>query len=251
MTKRTITLFICLLVLTVLLILNGTVFVVKDVTVTDYYGQELPDKQEIIKFSKLKDNNIFTVSENTAIENIESSMPNINVIEIIRSFPSSIKIVVNKRIPILAVSNGTSGYTILDRECMVITNVNTLEEYDNISIVEGVSCVQSIPGKEFVSDVYSVVRLKQIVEAFEQIGEQGYRDGNFCLVVNKITLVGDEISIKMTEGVELRFNASVDCFNKLLSLVSYFNFHEDKRAGGVLTVGSLNESGGYNILEAE
>ena len=250
MTKRTVALFICLAVIAVLLVLNGTVFVVKDVNVVDYYGQDVLDKQEIAENSRLIGNNIFTVSEKVATENIEKLMPEVKVVEIVRSFPSSVKIVVHKRVSILAVSHGENEYVILDRETRIVSIVDDLEEYDGITTVSGVEVINPTVGKDVECTQNSAVRLSQIVRAFEEIGEQGYRDGNFCLVVENVTIIGDNVSIKMREGVELRFDASVDYFAKLHSLVSYYDAHEEQRTDGVLTIGELIAPGEYQILKS-
>ncbi len=246
MTKRTVTLFICLIILAVLLILNGTVFVVKDITVTDYYGQDIEDKQKIAELSKLSGNNIFTISESVAIENIESAMPDIKVVEIVRSFPSGVKVVVHKRIPILAVKNGEFGYVILDRECSVMSGLNTIEEYgDLITVVDGVNVTNAVLGNQITAEGNSVIRLSQIIESFERIGAEGYQNQNFCLIIENIAFSGDNVSIKMREGVELRFDASLDCLKKLQTLVSCFNDREEYRANGVLTVIMNVETGLY------
>ncbi len=250
MTKRTVALFICIALVALLLVLSGTVFVVKDVTVTDYYGQDVEDKQDIIEYSKLIGNNVFTISEETAIKNIEGMMPEINVVQIVRAFPSGVEIVIHKRVPILAVEVEEDEYAILDRECMVIGLVDNLDEYEGITIVQGFSSVSAQPGKTMTASGSSVARLGQIVQTFEQIGEHGYRDRNFCLVTEAIRLSGEDVSIKMREGAELRFNASVDYFGKLHSLISFYDSHEDKRGSGVYTVGVRNESGEYQILES-
>lgn len=247
MTKRTTILFVCLIILAILLILNGTVFVVKDVAVVDYYGQEESlDKPKIAELSKVSGNNIFTISESVAIKNIESVMPEVKVVEVVRQFPSSIKIVVHKRVPILGIKNGDSGFIVVDRECQVLTGVNSLEESDvDLIEVDGVTISKATLGEKLSLKGNSFVRLTQIIDSFERIGEQGYRDANLCLIVEKISFAGDNVSIKMEEGVELRFDASVDCLKKLQVLVSCYNDKPEYRSSGVLTVNYNMETGVY------
>lgn len=250
MTKRTIALFICLALVAVLLVLNGTVFVVKEVNVVDYFGQDELDKQQIADNSRLVGNNIFTISENVAIDNIEKLMPEVKVVEIVRSFPSGVKIVVHKRLPVLAVEYGEDNFIILDRETRVLDVVDSLDEYDGITLVSSVVAVNPVAGLDLVCEQNAAIRLEQIIRAFEEIGEQGYRGENFCLVVEKITIKGEDVSIKTRAGVELRFNASFDYFAKLHSLVSYYDANESERNDGVLTVGQLLENGEYQILRS-
>lgn len=250
MTKRTIALFICFAVIALLLVLNGTVFVVSDITVVDYYGQDVLDKHEIAENSRLLGNNVFVISEKDAINNVERLMPEVKVVEIVRNFPSGVKIVVHKRVGILAVSCGEDSYAILDRETRVIEVTNTLDEYPLITTVHDVKPINPTAGYDIECEQNASIRLQQIIKAFEEIGEQGYRDGNFCLVVERITISGDDVSIKMRAGVELRFNASLDYFAKLHSLVSFYDANENMRSSGVLTVGELLAGGEYQILHS-
>ena len=252
MKKRTIILFICLIIVCTLLVLNGTLFVVKDVEVVDWVEQGHLDKQQIAELSGVRSKNIFTVSESIASDNIEKLMPEVKVINIERKFPSTIRIVVLKRVPIIAVKY-SGGYAIIDRECSVISNAVSLDSYDNITVLEGVSVTSVTSGK--VLDVNETVlnRLLQIITTFETTGDNGYVGENFCLTVEKITFSGDKVTIKMVEGMELELDASTDCTNKIRALVSFFNNgtingQPIDRTQGVYTTGEKID-GKYVILK--
>lgn len=253
MKKRTIILFVCLIFVCVLLVLNGTLFVVHDVVVGDWVEQESFDEQQIIELSGLKGKNIFTVSEKIVAENIEKAIPQAKVVNVVRSFPSTIKIVVLRRVPIIAVAY-SGKYAVIDREGSVIDVVESLDYSYDITVLEGVKLTSVAKGSKIPLSDTEFARLIQIITTFETTGDNGYVGENFCKTVDKITFKSDEVSLKMVEGMELYFDASVDCTNKIRALVSFFNNGKDTlgnpidRSCGSYTTGDKDASGKYKIL---
>lgn len=254
MKKRVIALFICLFIVCTLLVLNATLFVVNDVVVCDWVEQGDLDKQQIADLSGVKGRNIFTVSEKIAKDNIEKAIPEIKVVNVERSFPSSVKITVLKRVPIIAVKC-SDGYAIIDREANVIKKSSTPDGYDyQLTIFEGVDITNVLAGERLSLDDTQYARLIQIITTFETTGEGGYRDANFCKTVSKIKFVGDYVYINMAEGMTLRLDASIDCTNKVRSLISFFNNGTIDgtpidRTQGTYTTGEKGSNGGYQILK--
>ena len=252
MTKKKVVLFVCLLVFAVLLVLNATVFTVKNIEVLDAKGvQSEEDKVKIADYSGIRGKNIFTVSERIATENIEKMMPKVKVEEIIRRSPWAVEIVVSERIAIIAVKNTNNGYAIIDKDGKVLENVSDLSSFSHITVLNGVDPVNASIGQTVPLTATQLGRIKQIVMTFEQMGDNGYRDKNFCLAVSAIAFDSDAVSILMRRGAELRYNANEDSANKLFALVSFFNSNEEKRDSGVYTVNGKDTSGKYIVVEAQ
>ncbi len=247
MTKKKVVLLVCLLVFIVLLVLNGTVFTVSSITITDFRGEQTElDKQKISEYAGIKGMHILTISESKVTENIEQMMPYVKVEDVVRVSPWGVEIVVSQRVEILAVKNENNGYAIMDRECKVLRNVETIDDIE-ITVFENDTLVSASVGQTVGLDSSYVSRIKQIVATFEQMGNEGYRDKNFCKAVKSIRFDGDSISIKMCEGAEFRYDTE-DGVNKLHVLISYFNTHEENRKTGVYTV--VYESGEYRVTVA-
>lgn len=250
MTKKKLTLFICLLVVALLLVLNGTLFVVRDIEVIDYRGEQTGmDKQLIAEYAGITGKNIFTVSEKIAKENVEKMMPYVKVEDIVRKFPWSVEIVVSMRVDIIAIKNSDNGYAIIDKDGVVMKNTATLDEFEPIAVFNTETPVTAAIGQVIGLDTSTLNRIKQIVTTFEQMGDAGYRYKNFCRVVETITFEDVSVSIKMREGATLVYDSDEDATNKLHALVSYLNSHPEKRDGGVFTVNGKDSSGKYEIYE--
>ena len=254
MKKRTIILFVCLIFVCVLLVLNGTLFVVHDVEVYHWERGAIQD-DHIVELSGVKNKNIFTISESIVTENIEKAMPRYKVVNVERQFPSGIKIVILDRVPIIAVKMTDGIYAVIDREGQVLDKTDSLIRYAyDLTILQGVTCGSVVVGEDLPVSDTEFARILQIVTTFETTGDNGYIGENFCKTVRKITFRGNEVSLKTVEGMELYFDASVDCTNKIRALVSFFNNGKDTsgnpidRSCGSYTTGDKDASGKYKIL---
>lgn len=258
MKKRTIILFVCLLIICIVLVLNGTLFIVREVDVVDW-EQGAIESEEIVELSKVKDRNIFTISEKIVRDNVEKAMPHIKVVSVVREFPSRIKVVVLNRLPLIAV-NYSGGYAIVDREGRVFNTTDDLSIYDyDLTILEGVNLAKVVKGEDLAISSEHFSRLIQIVNTFETSGDNGYVGENFCKTVSKIAFstTNDMVHIYMREGMVLRFDASTDCKLKVRSLVSWFNNGRDSdgnpidRTSGLYTTkdNEKNPDGSYKIYK--
>ena len=257
MKKRTIVLFACLIIVCILLVLNGTLFIVRDVEVFDWENGAIQDEQ-IVELSGVKNKNIFTVSESIVTENIEKAVPRYKVVNVERLFPSGIKIVILQRVPIIAVKMQGGTYAIIDREGHVIEKSDNPDEYTyDLTVMEGVTCGNVVAGANLPVSDTEFARLLQIITTFETTGENGYVGENFCKTVSGITFSGDTVKLKTCEGMIMEFDASVDCSNKIRALVSFFNNGKDPdgqpidRSHGVYTTGEKDDSGKYRIYKLE
>ncbi|MBQ2714062.1 MAG: FtsQ-type POTRA domain-containing protein [Clostridia bacterium] len=251
MTKKKVVLLVCFLVFALLLVLNGTLFVVHNVEVVEYRGEQTDlDKQKIAEYAGISGRNIFTVSENIAIENIQKMMPNVKVEDIVREFPWTVKIVVSERIGIIAIRNVNNGYAIIDKEGVVLKNVATLDEVAPISVFEVSTPVSNSIGQKVGLESGHLARLKQVVATFEQAGESGFRGKNFCRVVENIAFDGISVKVEMKEGAIFVYDSNNDATQKLHALISFWNSNPDKRTSGVYSVSEKDESTGkYQIIE--
>lgn len=255
MKKRTIVLFACLIIVCILLVLNGTLFIVRDVEVLDWEIGAIQD-ENIVELSGVKDKNIFTVSESIVAENIEKAMPRYKVLNVERKFPSAIKIVILERVPIIAVKTTDNAYAVIDREGRVIEKNDNLEKYDyDLTILEGVTLGKVVAGENLSVNETTFARILQIITTFETTGENGYVGENFCKTVSEITFNGDTVKLETCEGMILQLDASVDCTNKIRALVSFFNNGKDAsgnpidRSQGVYTTGEKDDTGKYKIYK--
>lgn len=255
MKRRTIVLFACLIIVCILLVLNGTLFIVRNVELYDWESGEISDER-MVELSGVKDKNIFTVSESIVAENIERSMPQYKVVNVERVFPSGIKIVVLKRLPIIAVKMTGETYAIIDREGNVIEKSTVLqkESYD-LTVLEGVTLGNVIAGESLPVTDTAFARILQIITTFETTGDNGYVGENFCKTISRIKFSGDNVDLETCEGMVMKFDASVDCTNKIRALVSFFNNGKDPnglpidRSSGVYTTGEKDTSGKYKIYK--
>ena len=257
MKKRTIVLFACLIIACILLVLNGTLFIVRDVEVYNWESGEMQDER-IVELLGVKDKNIFTVSERIVRENIEKTLSRYKVVNVERVFPSVIKIVILERVPIIAVKMTGGTYAVIDREGRVIEKSNSFENYTyDLTVLEGVTLGNVVAGEDLpVTDIV-FARLMQIINTFETTGENGYVGENFCKTVSNISFSGDDVSLKTCEGMVMQFDASSDCSNKIRALVSFFNNGQDPsgaqiaRSTGVYTTGEKDDTGKYKIYKIE
>lgn len=247
MTKKKVVLLVCLLVFALLLVLNGTVFVVQEITVTEYMtsGQTDLDKQDIAELAGMKGLHVLTISEDKAIENIETNKPYVKVEDIVRVSPWHVEIVVSTRVELIAVKNKNAGYAIVDKECRVLQNVETLGNRE-ITIFEGVSTVSAKPGQILDIGKEDVDKLVKIIDSFEYMGTNGFCDKNFCKAVANIKfLENNEVKITLAQGAVLYFEAT-DVKDKLFAYMSFMNDNESARESGVYLV-KLLESATSNI----
>lgn len=248
MKKRLVILFICLFLVAVVLILNGTLFVVRSIDAAEYYGEEF-DKEKVISSCGIQTGkNIFTISEDLVIKNIEINNPLLKVLAVARNFPDSIEITVMRRKPLLCIAY-KDKYCIVDRELSVMEITATPPK----EIVTVLGVVASHAGlSERVEFAYAVnsERLVRIIDVFERMNYDGE---NFVSVVDKLILDNDSVSIVMRSdgeksGSVLKFNASTDLTLKVQALVSFYNSYPEYRYGKEIKAEQKSSSGSYIVV---
>jgi len=246
MNRRTIILLIFFIVFAVVLILNGTLFLVDSIEFVDYktgqsYQSELYAAEDLITASKLsRGMNIFTVSEAKATESLTAAFPKLKVVNIERQFPNKIVIYLFERYPMYAVESG-DVYIIVDREGRILETVESLP--DNITLVEGLAIDYETTGIKLKTKDYSADRLIALGQAFELYD---YIDSNFTQIISRIEVMGYSFSLYTKTGVELRLNVASNLNAKIREILSWYNSDdaEQKRYSGTLTVYDDGE-GGY------
>jgi hypothetical protein len=132
MNKRLIILFSLLIVIVLIIVLNSTLFIVKDIS-TSYPECDKFTANDIISASSIvKDKNIFMISKEKSINIIEKSIPYVEVINIEKKFPNKIIIHTDLRIPIMVIKiDGTDRYLLIDKDLKVlnIINANAINDY--------------------------------------------------------------------------------------------------------------------------
>lgn len=135
MNKRIVTFFICLVLVTLVGVLAGTLFKVKTIEVTFESDSEQITAGQVIEASNITiGKNIFTVSESKVVGNIQNKIPNLKIINIERKFPNTIIIHTAVRIPVLAIGiAGNNKVVLLDRTMYVIDVIerDELLAYEN------------------------------------------------------------------------------------------------------------------------
>lgn len=181
MTKRAviITTSVIVAIITVLTILFGVVFRVRNIDVE--YNDNFVYKTEInniIKDSKLKKNDsIFEVNRNKIKTSIEKYYPYARVECVTVSSMSSVKITLSNREPMYYLVE-EAIYYILDEDCKVLAVTNDVAQAQNYILLNNVFDVSesTTPG-QFLNNNYTKVCLNLYKSLYSYIGEDADNDG--------------------------------------------------------------------------
>lgn len=247
MNKRIITLFACLAVAITVVVLMTAVFVVRDIAVVAT-GNIAELEAKVVEDSRITLNsNIFTVSEDKATANIELGSPNIKVESITRVFPSSIRIRVSERVPIVAVPiDGTGAFAILDEDLKILA-VNKSRPSD-LTIVTGyrLQGVNESHVGQFINTSDDVTyRLKRMSDVIRAMRSDGFIADRFVAFVRYIDISrSDYVILKTVYGANIAFRINLivngmkqdaSDANQFKSLYSYFcNNMLDKTASNFI-----------------
>lgn len=136
MNKRLLIVFICLAVLVLILVCGAIVFTVKDIDVLVAGDNVNIDKAEIVASSGIKKGvSIFTLDEQEIINNIEKAVPYAKVTDIERAFPNKVRISIEYRQAVVAVSvKNSDNFLILDANMKILEVTKNLNAYNVIKI---------------------------------------------------------------------------------------------------------------------
>lgn len=234
MNKRLIILFACLAVVVVIVILATVVFSVRniEVLIPDQWEEQF-DKAKIVSSSKIKLNtSIFAVSEKKAIANIEKSVPYAKVVTIERVFPSTIRINIVRRDPILAVVLGESSqYALLDRELKVLEIVDGSSlASDNITVINGYKYTgetADLTGN-ILAPIDEMKYVKELIAACESMD---IINGKLPIFADSFDVSRDGyIIIRTVKGINISImtNSNLSIANQFRSMYTYFLTTENK-----------------------
>lgn len=212
MNKRMVTLCVGFALIAIVLILNGTVFSVDQISVEFDQPQTEEEQirlsEEVVKASGLeKGKNVFIVSESTMVRNIQSAVPSVRVLGIERVFPNKIVIYASKRIAVLAIpfkqgQQNTNSYAIVDCDMVVLAIKDKLLE--GIASVSGFELVGNLniqPGN--VLDVAfgeEIFYLQNISMSFRYAG---LSSDEIVAFVSDVSFSDNILHIKARSGVDI------------------------------------------------
>ena len=245
MNKKSIVLFVFLIVFCIVLILNGTLFLINDISFIDYdtekeYAFEEYDEEELLTALGIRYKmNIFTLSEKKATENFDNNISLLKLINIERIFPNKVKVTVLKRYPLYEINYNDNYYT-LDREGVVI---NVSKEKTGATSVSGLEIKSITKGQFMTTENYAASRLTALGQACELYG---YKDAYFTQIFERIDVNGYTFSLQTRTGVVIRFNVATNLKQKIREALSWYNstVAETKRYSGTLTIYDDGQ-GGY------
>lgn len=108
-------------------------------------GAGMYSEEEIISASGISEgDNLFFISESSAVVNIRGSMNYIDEIKITRKMPDKVIIEISESYPIASIRSGAS-YWIIDKNCKLLESVKASEAEGTISI-KGVEMIQPVEG---------------------------------------------------------------------------------------------------------
>ncbi|MEG1963238.1 MAG: FtsQ-type POTRA domain-containing protein [Clostridia bacterium] len=241
MNKRLVILFAFLALITLIVVLNFTVFAVKEIDVQNSYeGDWQFDKQKIVKDTLIKTTtNILSVSENKTIKNIEASNPEVKVLNIEKHFPNRITIFITKRVPVVAVKiKDSNQYAIIDSDFYIIKCTETPQ---NVAIFNGEELalneisINNLPGTTLSGSGNGQLQtLRILLDACAQINDLSRE--RFAFFFNSISFEGEHyILLKTNSGITFSLIKQNDILMQIQGCYSIFNSAElsdiQKRTG--------------------
>jgi len=236
----------------VFVLLNMTVFTIKDVTVLNKVESQLIDKNAIVNDSGIeRGDNIFLLSESKISQTIERNNPYIKVTSIERSFPNKVIIHVSMRTPLMAVKiQNSSLYALIDGSLKIleiVDNQNNL--YLGSTKINGIEITDPIVGGSLYLSNDLNSRLSEIgyVATEEQLDTSAFL--NFFESMSFTGTEGSIILIKLRSGVTICINGSQETERKLrVALEKYRDLGEQsyKRLSGYIY---FDESQGWTWVE--
>ncbi|MBQ7652902.1 MAG: FtsQ-type POTRA domain-containing protein [Clostridia bacterium] len=241
-------------VIVVFVILNMTVFTVKDVTVLNKVESQSIDKDAIITDSGIDTgDNIFLLSESKISSAIERNNPYVEVLSVERSFPNKVVIHVSMRTPLMSVHIQNSNlYALIDASLKILEIVDDHAAlYEASTKVNGIEITDPIVGGVLYQSNDVNGRLADIAYVAEKERLEGSAFLNFFESVAFSGENGSVIYIKIRSGVTICLNGVNDTQTKLrYALEEYRALGEQsfKRSSGFIY---FNESKGWDWSESD
>lgn len=244
--KKTLVLFLILCFLTVLIVVGSVLFSVNTIMGYCYNDTDPALTRRVVdaSSSKLKTGtNIFLINEKEIINQIESEIANVKVVNIERKFPSSVYINFYRIKEYFAVKYD-GVYLYISNDCKILRKTEVQETEKRINLLISSAPSSTEPGSVLFStqsDEYSVTI--QLMEALSRM--ESYQ--NMLEIIDKIDLRfidKNELFIKTTAGacVEVQYPGA-NMLDKIHYAMSYLNNADfsGKSEGTIIVSGTGNK----------
>lgn len=235
MNKRVIALFACIAVLVALVVLGTAVFVIRDITVLSPISLAETNAKIANDSLIVRNMSIFALSEPKASKNIELNNPYVKVVDIERVFPSSVRIRVEQRTPIIALPIVESDNCVLLDSQMKILAVKPRSEVSGVSMISGynlASITAENEGQFLLESDSGIKQLNRLSELIDSMYSYGFIGNRFASFVSSVDMDREDfIVLNTVYGARLavRINTNLTFSDQFSGLYSYFCNHlQDK-----------------------
>ena len=230
MNKRLMIVFICLAVLVLIVVCGAIVFTVKHIDVLVAGDNQNIDKAQIVTSSGIKNGiSIFTLDEQVITKNIEKNVPYAKVVDVERAFPNKIRISVQYRQPLLAITlKNTNKMLIVDDEFKVLEVVDNLSNHRVLKpngIELEVPNLDNICGNFINLDTDKINTLKNIIIGFNEVNLNGNKLLDF---VANLHFQDDQkrLIIDTKKGVKLLIRRDTNAGENMQTIACYNKFNK-------------------------
>lgn len=224
---RIVVFVLILAIILAFVLLNMTLFTVKNITVRNKVESPLIDKDKIIEDSGIDTGeNIFLMSEKDVISSIELANPYLKVTSIERVFPDSVIIHITVRTPVMSIKMKNSDlYVIIDSSLKILDIVS---ETDNLflssTLVEGLEIENPQEGNTLNKENTFNKKLDVIgyVADHESLGESAFL--NFFEKIEFDVDNPDLVYIALRSGVKIVLKGDNDLETQLRSALEKYRY---------------------------
>ncbi len=232
---RIIGFFAAIVLIVVIVVLNFTVFVVRNIEVTATVVSPLIDSERIIDSSNISYNrNILFLNEDEAKRGIEESNPYVEVVSIERRFPWTVDVKVTLRCAVLSIVTDLGQYAILDTQLKILELCDSQTDVYRASVkVKGVMIENPVVGSTLNTDNAVNANLMAVTKAAAARLLDGIAFMTFFKEI-QIDASGD-FYIATNAGVTLCVFSALDAKKQFicgLELYKYYEPLDERRSSG-------------------
>lgn len=239
--KKLIILFSIFLGVTLLIVLNSVIFSVQHI---DLYCQNIEDvelEENVRQNNKIKKGqSIFLMNEQKAIEDIESRIPNMRIINIEKKFPNRVSINYVKIFEYLELESENMFYFCSNDGKIV--RQSDISDGSHIKVKMNGNMSSKTVGEKFQSDnSYEVTLLFNILYSLERLD---YREAEVKALFESIDITNREVIFLQTRsGVKFQINQTSNLLTKLRSAISLYLKDNAYKTSGTIIVTNDNPKG--------
>lgn len=224
---RIVVFVLILAIILAFVLLNLTLFTVKDITVKNKVESPLIDKDKIIFDSGIDTGeNIFLMSEKEVIEGIEVANPYLKVTSVERVFPNSVIIHITVRTPVMSIRiKGSDLYVIIDSSLKILDIVSDSDSlFLSATLVDGLEIDNPQEGNTLNKENSFNKKLDVIgyVADHESLGESAFL--NFFEKVEFDVYNPDIVFISLRSGVKIVIKGDNDLEAQLRSALEKYRY---------------------------